>query len=84
MAEYGEWNQKGATLSDGTALKEYGVSQDFLVEGIRAGKLEFREAVIWGNPCFKILRSQFEHYIAEKLGFQQLASKKAQDRTRLW
>jgi hypothetical protein len=27
MAEYGEWNRKGAALSDVTAKKEYGVGQ---------------------------------------------------------
>jgi hypothetical protein len=27
MAEYGEWNRKGATLSDVTAKAEYGVSR---------------------------------------------------------
>ena len=35
MAEYGEWTQKGATLSDVTAEKEYGVSREFIVEGIK-------------------------------------------------
>lgn len=50
MAEYGEWNRKGATLSDVTAQKEFGVSRDFIVKGIRAGKLEYREGSIWGNP----------------------------------
>ena len=44
MAEYGEWNRKGATLSDKTAKKEYGVDRDFIVKGIRAGKLEYRAA----------------------------------------
>jgi hypothetical protein len=43
MAEHGEWNRKGAVLSDLTAQKEYGVTRDFIVEGIRAGRLEFRE-----------------------------------------
>ena len=47
MAEYGEWNRKGATLSDVTAKKEYGVDQEFIVKGIRAGKLEYREGAIW-------------------------------------
>jgi len=50
MAEHGEWNRKGATLSDATALKEYGVTTDFIVQGIRAGELEHREGAIWGNP----------------------------------
>ena len=68
MAEYGEWNRKGATLSDVTAKKEYGVGRDFIVKGIRAGKLEYREGVVWGNPYLKVLRSQLEQYIAEELG----------------
>jgi len=78
MAEYGEWNLKGATLSDVTAQKEYGVSRDFIVEGIRAGKLEYREGAIWGNPYLRILRSQLERYIAEELGTDHLSSGKNQ------
>ena len=39
MAEYGEWNRKGATLSDITAEAEYGVKRDFIVKGINSGKL---------------------------------------------
>ena len=76
MAEYGEWNRKGATLSDVTAQKEYGVSRDFIVEGIRVGKLEYREGAIWGNPYLRILRSQLEPYIVEKLGADCLSSSK--------
>jgi hypothetical protein len=49
MAGYGEWNRKEATLSDVTAQKEYGVSRDFIVRGIKAGKLEYRQGSIWGN-----------------------------------
>ncbi len=68
MAEYGEWTRKGATLSDVTARKEYGVESDFIVAGINAGKLEYREGAIHGNPYIRVLRSQLEGYIAEKLG----------------
>ncbi|MGQ0594815.1 MAG: hypothetical protein ACT4QB_19920 [Gammaproteobacteria bacterium] len=68
MAEYGEWNRKGATLSDVTAKAEYGVSRDFIVKGIQTGKLEYREGSIWGNPYLRVLRSQLEKYIAEELG----------------
>ena len=49
-----------ATLSDKTARKEYRVDQDFIVNGIRAGKLEYREGAIWGNPYLRLLRSQLE------------------------
>ena len=76
MANYGEWNRKGATLSDVTANKEYGLRPDFIVKGIRAGKLEYREGTIWGNPYLRVLRSQLEQYIAEKLGADRLASGK--------
>jgi hypothetical protein len=68
MAEYGEWNRKGAVLSDVTAQKEYGVTRDFIVKGIQAGKLEYREGAVWGNPYLRILRSQLEPYIIEQLG----------------
>ncbi len=82
MAEYGEWNRKGATLSDVTAKKEYGVSRDFIVKGIRAGKLEYREGAIWGNPYLRVLRSQLERYIAKELGADRLSSGKNQTELR--
>src|SRR4051794_6501688 len=75
MAEYGEWNRKGATLSDATAHKEYGVSREFIVDGIRAGKLEYREGAIWGNPYLRLLRRQLETYIVEQLGARYLVEK---------
>jgi hypothetical protein len=82
MAEYGEWNRKGATLSDVTARKEYGVSQEFIVKGIRAGKLEYRQGSIWGNPYLRILRRQLEQYIAQQKGSTQLADAKSKDELR--
>jgi len=82
MAEYGEWNRKGATLSDVTAKKEYGVDRDFIVMGIRAGKLEYREGSIWGNPYLRLLRSQLERYIIEELGSNHLSVVKGQTELR--
>ena len=76
MAEYGEWNRKGATLSDKTAKKEYGVDREFIIKGIQAGKLEYREGAIWGNPYIKLLRRQLEQYIAEELGQESLSNEK--------
>jgi hypothetical protein len=82
MAEYGEWNRKGATLSDVTAQKEYGVSRDFIVRGIQTGRLEYREGAIWGNPYLRLLRSQLEQYIAAELGPDRLTSSKNQTELR--
>ena len=82
MAEYGEWNQKGATLSDVTAKTEYGVDRDFIIKGIETGKLEYRDGTIWGNPYLRILRSQLEKYIAEQLGKGYLLKVKGQTELR--
>jgi hypothetical protein len=82
MAEYGEWNRKGATLSDVTAEKEYGVTRDFIVEGIRAGKIDHRDGANWGNPYLRVLRSDLELYIAQQLGAEHLLGKKAQTELR--
>ena len=82
MAEYDDWNRKGAVLSDVTAEKEFGVTRAFIVAGIQAGKLEFREGSVWGNPYLRVLRSQLEPYIAAQLGAEQLAAKKTQTELR--
>lgn len=82
MAEYGEWNRKGATLSDKTAKKEYGVDRDFIMKGIKAGKLEYREGAVWGNPYLRLLRSQLEQYIDEEIGADHLLTGKNQTELR--
>ena len=82
MAEYGEWNRKGGTLSDETAKKEFGVEREFIVKGIQAGKLEYREGSIWGNPYLRILRSQLEKYIIEERGVKYFRKWKNQTEVR--
>jgi len=82
MADHGEWNQKGATLSDVTAKAEYEVERDFIVQGIRKGKLEYRDGSMRGNPYLRILRSQLEKYIAEEFGEDRLLAIKARSELR--
>jgi hypothetical protein len=72
MAEHGEWARKGATLSEVTAMAEYEIERDFIVKGINAGKLEYRDGAIWGNPYLRILRSQLEEYLTIELGPEYL------------
>ena len=83
MAEYGEWNRKGATLSDVTAKKEYGVDYTFIVNGISAGKLEYRKGNMWGNPYLKVLRGQLEQLITEKFGAEYLVEQNRQTELRV-
>ena len=44
-----KWRRKGATLSDKTAQKEFGLTRDQIVQGIRAGMLHYQEASMHGN-----------------------------------
>jgi len=78
MAEYGEWNKKGATLSDKTAKTEYGVHRDFIIKGIESGKLEYKQGAVWDNPYIRILRRQLEDYIAEEMGNDYLSKVKSE------
>ena len=82
MAEHGEWNRKGASLSDATALKEYGVDTEFIIRGINSRDLEYREGSVWGNPYIKVLRSQLEKYISTQLGEHYLSAVNAKTELR--
>ncbi len=53
-----EWQRKGATLSDKTARKEFGLTQDEIVQAIRAGTLLYREHSVYGNPWLRLLRRE--------------------------
>jgi len=55
-----EWQRKGATLSDKTARTELGLTHDEIVQAIRAGKLQYREGSMFGNPWLRFLRRQEE------------------------
>ena len=72
---------QGATLSDVTAKKEYGVDRDFIVKGIRAGKLKYRQGAVWGNPYLRVLRSQLEQYISARAWRRPPAERQEQDGT---
>jgi hypothetical protein len=72
------WGQKGATLSDKSARQEFGLTQQEIVAAIRAGKLQFRESNMHGNPWFRLLRQEVEALVIEKSGQDQLHKKKLQ------
>ncbi len=63
-----EWQRKGATLSDKTARKEFGLTQRQIVQWIRAGKLQYRLNSIHGNPFLRLLRREIEVLVKEKYG----------------
>jgi len=72
-----EWQRKGATLSDKTARKELGLTQDEIVQAIRAGKLQYRHNSIHGNPFLRLLRREVEALVREKHGDDYLKNEHA-------
>jgi hypothetical protein len=55
-----EWQRKGATLSDKTAQQEFGLTKDEIYDAIDAGKLQYRQAAMHGNPWLRLLRREVE------------------------
>ena len=72
------WSRKGATLSDKSARKEFGLTQEEIYAAFRAGKLQFREGNMHGNPWFRLLRHEVEALVTKKSGEDHLRTKKLQ------
>jgi hypothetical protein len=72
------WSKRGATLSDKSAPQEFGLTQDEIYAAFRAGKLQFRESNMHGNPWFRLLRHEVEALVKEKSGKDHLHKKKLQ------
>ena len=72
-----EWQRKGATLSDKTARKEFGLTQDEIVQAIRAGKLQYRRNAIHGNPFLRLVRREVEALVQTKHGDDYLKDRQA-------
>ena len=70
------WAKKGATLSDVSAQKEFGLTRPEIIESIRCGKLQYRENNIYGNPYFRLIRREVEALVMEKYGRDYLKRKK--------
>ena len=73
----GEWRRKGATLSDKTARKEFGLTQDEIIAAIDAGQLQYRVSSIHGNPWFRLLRREVEDLMNTTYNDRQHRQKRA-------
>lgn len=72
------WSGKGATLSDKSAREEFGLTHQEIIAAIRAGKLQFREGNMHGNPWLRLLRREVEALVSETNGQGHLRQKKLQ------
>jgi hypothetical protein len=57
--------------------KEFGLTQDEIVQAIRAGKLQYRRNSIHGNPFLRLLRREVEALIKKKHGVDFLKDQQA-------
>ena len=80
--QYGEWGRKDGTLSDKSARETYGLTHGEIVSAIRAGKLQYREGSMHGNPWLRLLRREVEalviaihgkDYLKERAAKKELA-----------
>lgn len=76
-----DWQRKGATISQKTAEKEYGLTEAEIILAIRAGKLQFREGSMHGNPWLRLLRREVEALV--KKGHSAAYLKSQQMKTEL-
>ena len=72
------WTQRGATLSDKSARQEFGLTQQEIIAAIRAGKLQYRQNHIHGNPYLRLLRNEVEALVRDNSGQDELRKKKLQ------
>ena len=71
-----DWFKKGATLSDKSARKEFGITQEEILGAIREGTLQYHVSDAHGNPYLKLLRSEVEAFVTEKYGPDYVVKRK--------
>jgi hypothetical protein len=72
-----EWRRKGATLSDKTARKEFGLSEDEILAAVDAGQLQYRVSSIHGNPWLRLLRREVEELMNSTYNDRQHRQRRA-------
>ncbi len=55
-----QWVRQGGTLSHKNACKEFGLTEEEILDAMKAGKLEYRQNYAHGNPYFRVLRTEVE------------------------
>ena len=68
--------EKGGTLSDKSARKEFGLTQEEIIGAIECGKFQYRENYMHGNPYLRLIRREVEAFVDEEYGKNYLERKK--------
>lgn len=59
------WHKQGATLSHKNACREFGLTEDEIIEAMKSGKLQYRQNYAHGNPYFRLLRDEVQSLALE-------------------
>ncbi|GAB6271734.1 hypothetical protein [Desulfobacterium sp. N47] len=63
-----QWTKQGGTFSHKNACKEFGLTEDEIIDAMKAGKLQYRQNYAHGNPYFRVLRKEVEAFAKELHG----------------
>ena len=63
-----QWTKRGGTFSHKNACKEFGLTEDEIIDAMKAGKLQYRKNYAHGNPYFRVLRKEVEALTKELHG----------------
>ena len=63
-----EWTQQNGSLSHKNAIKEFGLSENEIIQAMKSGKLQYRQNYAHGNPYYKFLRSEVKALAQELHG----------------
>jgi hypothetical protein len=74
--EQRSWTEQHATLSDKSARKEFGLTQEEIEHGIRQGKLQYKLNDMHGNPWYRLFRDEVEKYARSKHGKRRVNESK--------
>lgn len=70
-----EWQKQGATFSHNNACKEFGLTEEEVIDAMNAGKLQYRQNYAHGNPYYRLLRAEVESFALERHGSSYLEKK---------
>jgi len=63
-----QWVKQGGTLSHKNACKEFGLTEEEIIDAMKTGKLQYRQNYAHGNPYFRLLRIEVEVLATELHG----------------
>ena len=63
-----QWTKQGGTLSHKNACKEFGLTENEIIDAMNTGKLQYRQNDAHGNPYFRVLRNEVEALTVELHG----------------